>query len=208
MNDLKSTDNKVSLMLFMAQQIENRHPEVGNFVYELDFVIQASKVSYQDAKKNFDEISKSLTKLKISYQKIKEEEPSSKYNDIVSEFLKDSEDEIQELTEIDELIQKSYDKILIKLSLDKKHYDLSAIISTIAKITMNYVHAKEEYKKKMLAEERKNSQKRSNTGGANNVSKFTSKANSNISEDKQNLMSDLMSSLNNPRAKKNKIKNL
>ncbi|KAJ3222018.1 Disheveled-associated activator of morphogenesis 1 [Clydaea vesicula] len=69
--DMKSTDNKFSLLYFLVGVIETKFPEVKNFVVELQDVIAASKVPFQTLKEDMTDLSVNLKLLEkeIEYRK-------------------------------------------------------------------------------------------------------------------------------------------
>ncbi|OWK11820.1 hypothetical protein Celaphus_00003689 [Cervus elaphus hippelaphus] len=91
LRDTKSTDQKMTLLHFLAELCENDHPEVLKFPDELAHVEKASRVSAENLQKNLDQMKKQISDVERDIQNF----PAA--TDEKDNFVKDAQEQYNKL---------------------------------------------------------------------------------------------------------------
>ncbi|XP_029439149.1 protein diaphanous homolog 1 isoform X2 [Rhinatrema bivittatum] len=98
LRDTKTTDQKSTLLHFLAEILENDHPEFIKFTDELIHVEKASKVSAETLQKNLDQMKKQITDLERDIETFPPStDDKDKFVEKMSIFVKEAQEQYNKL---------------------------------------------------------------------------------------------------------------
>ncbi|XP_068963476.1 protein diaphanous homolog 1 [Petaurus breviceps papuanus] len=98
LRDTKSTDQKMTLLHFLAEMCENSYPEVLKFPDELTHVEKASRVSAENLQKNLDLMKKQISDVERDVQNFPAAtDEKDKFVEKMTSFVKDAQEQYNKL---------------------------------------------------------------------------------------------------------------
>ncbi|XP_038626784.1 protein diaphanous homolog 1 [Tachyglossus aculeatus] len=98
LRDTKSTDQKMTLLHFLAELCESDHPEVLEFPNELTHVEKASRVSAENLQKNLDMMRKQISDVERDIQNFPAAtDEKDKFVEKMTSFVKDAKEQYEKL---------------------------------------------------------------------------------------------------------------
>ncbi|XP_036605328.1 protein diaphanous homolog 1 isoform X3 [Trichosurus vulpecula] len=98
LRDTKSTDQKMTLLHFLAETCENSYPEVLKFPDELTHVEKASRVSAENLQKNLDLMKKQISDVERDVQNFPAAtDEKDKFVEKMTSFVKDAQEQYNKL---------------------------------------------------------------------------------------------------------------
>uniref|UniRef100_A0A2I2Z2B9 Diaphanous related formin 1 n=1 Tax=Gorilla gorilla gorilla TaxID=9595 RepID=A0A2I2Z2B9_GORGO len=98
LRDTKSTDQKMTLLHFLAELCENDYPDVLKFPDELAHVEKASRVSAENLQKNLDQMKKQISDVERDVQNFPAAtDEKDKFVEKMTSFVKDAQEQYNKL---------------------------------------------------------------------------------------------------------------
>lgn len=88
LQNTRAADGKTTLVHYLAQVVEEKHPDLLQFTEELSYVERASRVSDEVLQKNLNTMEKSLKQLEIDIKNLnKSQNEGDKFSQVMNEFI-------------------------------------------------------------------------------------------------------------------------
>ncbi|MES1904432.1 MAG: Protein diaphanous 2 [Paramarteilia canceri] len=193
LKNITSKTGKETMIYFIVSILQDEHKNILLFVYELENIPPASKISFESSKTDLSIISISYERLKANLKKTQEDRKSDIFYIESKEFLNKSEKKIKKLNVLSEVIQEKFLELCKTFSIDKNKENTQNIMRNIADFLNDFQIAQNEFesnKKKIERQKKMSSIKNANE-------KPTLLDSSAIyGTQQENLMNDLIKSLN------------
>ena len=158
---------------------------------------------------HFCEIKASFTKISKNYEAISSRERDTKYTKTISGFIQDNKNEIAELEIEIERINKKYTKLCSEFSIDKRKCPLEIFMRIVGDFIKDFSEERiylERRKQKVDVRMKYSKNENSDIESLNADSTQKSKNVKNLGS--ENIMNDLISTLNNKKSHSKHLKNI
>ncbi|XP_064423019.1 protein diaphanous homolog 1 [Latimeria chalumnae] len=155
LKDTKSTDQKMTLLHFLAEVCEEQHPDVMRFPDELTHIEKASKVAAENLQKNLVQMGKQISNLE---KDIKSFPPSTdeedKFVENMTSFVQMSREQYEKLALMHTNMEKLYEELGEYFIFDPKKVSVEEFFGDLSNFRSAFLQAVMENQKRKEAEEK------------------------------------------------------
>ncbi|XP_006029533.2 protein diaphanous homolog 2-like [Alligator sinensis] len=153
--DTKSSDQKTTLLHFLAEICEENYRDILKFPDELEHVESASKVSAQCLKSSLDTMEHQIQRLESDIEKFpKTEDAHDKFVEKISSFSKNARDHYEKLSNMHNNMIKLYENLGEYFSFDPKATGIEEFFGDLSSFRTLFLEALKENNKKKEMEEK------------------------------------------------------
>ncbi|KYO38181.1 hypothetical protein Y1Q_0007291 [Alligator mississippiensis] len=153
--DTKSSDQKTTLLHFLAEICEENYRDILKFPDELEHVESASKVSAQCLKSSLDTMEHQIQRLESDIEKFpKTEDTHDKFVEKMSSFSKNARDHYEKLSNMHNNMIKLYENLGEYFSFDPKATGIEEFFGDLSSFRTLFLEALKENNKKKEMEEK------------------------------------------------------
>ncbi|KAB0388251.1 hypothetical protein FD755_003207 [Muntiacus reevesi] len=162
LRDTKSTDQKMTLLHFLAELCENDHPEVLKFPDELAHVEKASRVSAENLQKNLDQMKKQISDVERDIQNFPAAtDEKDKFVEKMTisflerrDFVKDAQEQYNKLRLMHSNMETLYKELGEYFLFDPKKVSVEEFFMDLHNFKNMFVQAVKENQKRRETEEK------------------------------------------------------
>lgn len=155
LRDTKSTDQKMTLLHFLAELCEHDHPEVLKFPDELAHVEKASRVSAENLQKNLDQMKKQISDVERDIQNFPAAtEEKDKFVEKMTSFVKDAQEQYNKLRMMHSNMEMLYKELGEYFLFDPKKVAVEEFFMDLHNFKNMFVQAVKENQKRRETEEK------------------------------------------------------
>ncbi|XP_027401961.1 protein diaphanous homolog 1 isoform X2 [Bos indicus x Bos taurus] len=155
LRDTKSTDQKMTLLHFLAELCENDHPEVLKFPDELAHVEKASRVSAENLQKNLDQMKKQISDVERDIQNFPAAtDEKDKFVEKMTSFVKDAQEQYNKLRMMHSNMEALYKELGEYFLFDPKKLSVEEFFMDLHNFKNMFVQAVKENQKRRETEEK------------------------------------------------------
>uniref|UniRef100_A0A2K5ZGM5 Diaphanous related formin 1 n=1 Tax=Mandrillus leucophaeus TaxID=9568 RepID=A0A2K5ZGM5_MANLE len=148
LRDTKSTDQKMTLLHFLAELCENDYPDVLKFPDELAHVEKASRVSAENLQKNLDQMKKQISDVERDVQNF----PAA--TDEKDNFVKDAQEQYNKLRMMHSNMETLYKELGDYFLFDPKKLSVEEFFMDLHNFRNMFLQAVKENQKRRETEEK------------------------------------------------------
>ncbi|XP_053555370.1 LOW QUALITY PROTEIN: protein diaphanous homolog 2 [Bombina bombina] len=153
--DTKSSDQKTTLLHFLAEICEEKFREVLKFPDELEHVESASKVSAQNLKANLDSMEHQIKRLEGDIKNFpKTDNINDKFVEKMNTFAKSAREQYEKLSNMYNHMNKLYDNLGEYFTFDPKAVSVEEFFGDISSFRSLFLEAVKENNKRREMEEK------------------------------------------------------
>ncbi|XP_078544551.1 protein diaphanous homolog 2 isoform X2 [Lissotriton helveticus] len=153
--DTKSSDQKTTLLHFLAEVCEESYRDILKFPEELMHVESASKVSAQNLKSSLDAMELQINRLEKDIQHFpKTDDPHEKFVSRMSGFAKTARDQYEKLSNMHNNMTKLYDNLGEYFTFDTKSVCIEEFFGDLSNFRTLFMEAVKENNKRREMEEK------------------------------------------------------
>ncbi|XP_054851916.1 protein diaphanous homolog 2 [Eublepharis macularius] len=153
--DTKSSDQKTTLLHFLADICEEKYRDILKFPDELEHVESASKVSAQSIKSNLDSMEHQIKRLENDTKKFpKTEDPHDKFVEKMISFAKSAREQYEKLSNMHNNMVKLYDNLGDYFCFDPKSLSIEEFFGDLSTFRTLFLEALRENNKRREMEEK------------------------------------------------------
>ncbi|XP_072837123.2 protein diaphanous homolog 2 isoform X2 [Pogona vitticeps] len=152
--DTKSSDQKTTLLHFLAEICEERYRDILKFPDELEHVESASKVSAQSLKGNLDSMEHQIQRLENDIKKFpKIEDPHDKFIEKMVSFAKSAREQYEKLSNMHNNMAKLYNNLGDYFCFDPKAVSIEEFFGDLSAFRTLFLEAlKDNHKRREMEE--------------------------------------------------------
>ncbi|XP_012583232.1 PREDICTED: protein diaphanous homolog 1 [Condylura cristata] len=155
LRDTKSTDQKMTLLHFLAELCENEYPDVLKFPDELAHVEKASRVSAENLQKNLDQMKKHISDVERDIQKFPDAtDEKDKFVEKMTSFVKDAEEQYEKLQMMHSNMETLYKELGEYYLFDPKKVSVEEFFMDLHNFKNMFLQAVKENQKRRETEEK------------------------------------------------------
>lgn len=155
LRDTKSTDQKMTLLHFLAELCENDHPDVLRFPEELAHVEKASRVSAENLQKNLDQMKKQIADVERDIQNFPAAtDEKDKFVEKMTSFVKDAQEQYNKLRLMHSNMETLYKELGEYFLFDPKKVAVEEFFMDLHNFKNMFVQAVKENQKRRETEEK------------------------------------------------------
>ncbi|XP_069754167.1 protein diaphanous homolog 1-like [Narcine bancroftii] len=155
LKDTKSTDQKITLMHFLAEVCEEKYPEVICFTEELNHVEKASRVSAEMLQKNLDQMRKQITRLEKDIESFPQsDDEQDKFVEKMTSFVTGAKEQFEKLTAMHKTMEEDFEDLGRYFVFDTKKVSVEEFFSDLSNFKSMFLQSVTENKKRKEAEEK------------------------------------------------------
>ncbi|RWS29071.1 protein diaphanous-like protein [Leptotrombidium deliense] len=153
--ETKAMDNKTTLLHYLTEIIEKKHPECLNFPDDLRHADKASKVSTEQIQKNLQAMKKSLQQLEVDLKNFKPHNSKDKFGEKMTSFHKEAKKTYESMQEMFTNMEGLFNGLGAFYVFDPKKYPLDEFFNDIKKFKDQFIESYKETQKLREEEEKK-----------------------------------------------------
>ncbi|VCX39053.1 unnamed protein product [Gulo gulo] len=155
LRDTKSTDQKMTLLHFLAELCENDYPDVLKFPDELAHVEKASRVSAENLQKNLDQMKKQISDVERDVQNFPAAtDEKDKFVEKMTSFVKDAQEQYNKLRLMHCNMEALYKELGDYFLFDPKKVSVEEFFMDLHNFKNMFVQAVKENQKRRETEEK------------------------------------------------------
>ncbi|XP_036281172.1 protein diaphanous homolog 1 isoform X3 [Pipistrellus kuhlii] len=155
LRDTKSTDQKMTLLHFLAELCENDYPDVLKFPDELAHVEKASRVSAENLQKNLDQMKKQISDVERDVQNFPAAtDEKDKFVEKMTSFVKDAQEQYNKLRMMHSNMENLYKELGEYFLFDPKKVSVEEFFMDLHNFKNMFVQAVKENQKRRETEEK------------------------------------------------------
>ncbi|XP_007519043.1 protein diaphanous homolog 1 isoform X2 [Erinaceus europaeus] len=155
LRDTKSTDQKMTLLHFLAELCESDYPDVLKFPDELAHVEKASRVSAENLQKNLDQMKKQICDVERDVQKFPAAtDEKDKFVEKMTSFVKDAQEQYNKLRMMHSNMEALYKELGEYFLFDPKKLSVEEFFMDLHNFKNMFVQAVKENQKRRETEEK------------------------------------------------------
>uniref|UniRef100_H0WGT0 Protein diaphanous homolog 1 n=1 Tax=Otolemur garnettii TaxID=30611 RepID=H0WGT0_OTOGA len=155
LRDTKSTDQKMTLLHFLAELCENDYPDVLKFPDELAHVEKASRVSAENLQKNLDQMKKQISDVERDVQNFPAAtEEKDKFVEKMTIFVKDAQEQYNKLRMMHSNMETLYKELGDYYLFDPKKLSVEEFFMDLHNFRNMFLQAVKENQKRRETEEK------------------------------------------------------
>ncbi|XP_069469093.1 protein diaphanous homolog 2 isoform X2 [Ambystoma mexicanum] len=153
--DTKSSDQKTTLLHFLAEVCEENYRDILRFPEELMHVESASKVSAQNLKSSLDAMELQINRLEKDIKNFpKSDDPHEKFVSRMSGFAKTAREQYEKLSNMHNNMTKLYDNLGEYFTFDAKSISIEEFFGDLSSFRTLFMEAVKENNKRREMEEK------------------------------------------------------
>ncbi|XP_075752873.1 protein diaphanous homolog 2 isoform X3 [Pelodiscus sinensis] len=153
--DTKSSDQKTTLLHFLADFCEERYQDILKFPDELQHVESASKVSAQSLKSNLDSMELQIQRLENDIKMFpKTEDTHDKFVEKMTSFAQSARDQYEKLSNMHNNMTKLYENLGEYFTFDPKAISIEEFFGDLSNFRNMFLEALKENNKRREMEEK------------------------------------------------------
>ncbi|XP_058398729.1 protein diaphanous homolog 1 isoform X1 [Diceros bicornis minor] len=155
LRDTKSTDQKMTLLHFLAELCETKYPDVLKFPDELAHVEKASRVSAENMQKNLDQMKKQIFDVERDVQNFPAAiDEKDKFVEKMTSFVKDAQEQYNKLRMMHSNMETLYKELGEYFLFDPKKLPVEEFFMDLHNFKNMFVQAVKENQKRRETEEK------------------------------------------------------
>lgn len=155
LRDTKSTDQKMTLLHFLAELCENDYPDVLKFPDELAHVEKASRVSAENLQKNLDQMKKQISDVERDVQNFPAAtDERDKFVEKMTSFVKDAQEQYNKLRMMHCNMETLYKELGEYFLFDPKKVTVEEFFMDLHNFKNMFMQAVKENQKRRETEEK------------------------------------------------------
>ncbi|XP_011829212.1 PREDICTED: protein diaphanous homolog 1 isoform X2 [Mandrillus leucophaeus] len=155
LRDTKSTDQKMTLLHFLAELCENDYPDVLKFPDELAHVEKASRVSAENLQKNLDQMKKQISDVERDVQNFPAAtDEKDKFVEKMTSFVKDAQEQYNKLRMMHSNMETLYKELGDYFLFDPKKLSVEEFFMDLHNFRNMFLQAVKENQKRRETEEK------------------------------------------------------
>ncbi|XP_072446342.1 protein diaphanous homolog 1-like [Chiloscyllium punctatum] len=155
LKDTKSTDQKMTLMHFIAEMCEEQYPEVIHFTEELNHVEKASRVSAEMLQKNIEQMGKQIATLEKDISTFPQtSDDQDKFVEKMTSFVKVAREQFEKLSEMHKTMEEDFEDLGKYFVFDTKKISVEEFFGDLSNFKSMFLQSVMENKKRKEAEEK------------------------------------------------------
>ncbi|XP_004420116.1 PREDICTED: protein diaphanous homolog 1 isoform X2 [Ceratotherium simum simum] len=155
LRDTKSTDQKMTLLHFLAELCETKYPDVLKFPDELAHVEKASRVSAENMQKNLDQMKKQISDVERDVQNFPAAiDEKDKFVEKMTSFVKDAQEQYNKLRMMHSNMETLYKELGEYFLFDPKKLPVEEFFMDLHNFKNMFVQAVKENQKRRETEEK------------------------------------------------------
>ncbi|XP_064222500.1 protein diaphanous homolog 1 [Aotus nancymaae] len=155
LRDTKSTDQKMTLLHFLAELCENDYPDVLKFPDELAHVEKASRVSAENLQKNLDQMKKQISDVERDVQNFPAAtDEKDKFVEKMTSFVKDAQEQYNKLRMMHSNMETLYKELGEYFLFDPKKLSVEEFFMDLHNFRNMFLQAVKENQKRRETEEK------------------------------------------------------
>ncbi|XP_045407013.1 protein diaphanous homolog 1 isoform X2 [Lemur catta] len=155
LRDTKSTDQKMTLLHFLAELCENNYPDVLKFPDELTHVEKASRVSAENLQKNLDQMKKQISDVERDVQNFPAAtDEKDKFVEKMTSFVKDAQEQYNKLRMMHSNMETLYKDLGDYFLFDPKKLSVEEFFMDLHNFRNMFLQAVKENQKRRETEEK------------------------------------------------------
>ncbi|XP_040852251.1 protein diaphanous homolog 1 isoform X2 [Ochotona curzoniae] len=155
LRDTKSTDQKMTLLHFLAELCENQYPDVLKFPDELAHVEKASRVSAENLQKNLDQMKKQIADVERDVQNFPAAtDEKDKFVEKMTSFVKDAQEQYNKLRMMHSNMENLYKELGDYFLFDPKKLSVEEFFMDLHNFKNMFLQAVKENQKRRETEEK------------------------------------------------------
>ncbi|XP_052796473.1 protein diaphanous homolog 2-like isoform X5 [Mya arenaria] len=148
LGNTKAQDGKSTLLHFIANIAESKHPDIINFPEELTHLDKAARVSDEQVKKNIKGMEKQFKQLETDLKSIKKSvEDKDRFADVMNQFLGDAYGQFEVLQTMHQQLETMFQDIAKFYAFDPKKYSMEEFFQDIKTFKDGFTHAVQDNRK-------------------------------------------------------------
>ncbi|XP_073445945.1 protein diaphanous homolog 2 isoform X4 [Dendrobates tinctorius] len=153
--DTKSSDQKSTLLHFLAEVCEEKFTDLLKFPEELEHVESASKVSAQNLKASLDAMDHQIKRLEGDIKNFpKTDNPSDKFVEKMTTFVKSAREQYEKLSNMSNNMNKLYNNLGEFFTFDPKAVSVEEFFGDLSSFRSLFLEAVKENNKRREMEEK------------------------------------------------------
>lgn len=153
--DTKSSNQKTTLLHFLAEICEENYRDILKFTDELEHVESASKVSAQNLKSNLDSMELQIQRLENDIKMFpKSEDAHDKFVEKMTSFAKSARDQYEKLSNMHNNMTKLYENLGEYFTFDPKATSIEEFFGDLSNFRTMFLEALKENNKRREMEEK------------------------------------------------------
>lgn len=142
LQNTRAADGKTTLVHYLAQVVEEKHPDLLQFTEELSYVERASRVSDEVLQKNLNTMEKSLKQLEIDIKNLnKSQNEGDKFSQVMNEFIASAKSQYEVMKGMYKMVDNLYKEMGKYYTFDIKKYAMEEFFSDIKSFKEFFVQA-------------------------------------------------------------------
>ncbi|CAO2593827.1 Protein diaphanous homolog 1 [Lemmus lemmus] len=155
LRDTKSTDQKMTLLHFLAELCENDYPDVLKFPDELAHVEKASRVSAENLQKNLDQMKKQIADVERDVENFPAAtDEKDKFVEKMTSFVKDAQEQYNKLQMMHSNMETLYKELGDYFVFDPKKLSVEEFFMDLHNFRNMFLQAVKENQKRRETEEK------------------------------------------------------
>lgn len=155
LRDTKSTDQKMTLLHFLAELCENDYPDVLKFPDELAHVEKASRVSAENLQKNLDQMKKQISDVERDIKNFPAAtDEKDKFVEKMTSFVKDAQEQYNKLRMMHSNMETLYKDLGEYFLFDPKKLSVEEFFMDLHNFRNMFLQAVKENQKRRETEEK------------------------------------------------------
>ncbi|XP_078267132.1 protein diaphanous homolog 1-like [Rhinoraja longicauda] len=155
LKDTKSSDQKMTLMHFLAELCEEQYPEVIHFTEDLNHVEKASRVSAEMLQKNVDQMGKQIARLQKDIDSFPQSNDNQdKFVEKMTSFITGAREQFDKLSDIHKTMEEDFEELGRYFVFDSKKISVEEFFGDLSNFKSMFSQSVAENKKRKEAEEK------------------------------------------------------
>nr|UIX27111.1 diaph-b [Tauphaedusa tau] len=128
----KSQDGSTTLLHFLTQILQNKHPDILGFLDETIHVDKAARVSPEAIQKNISTMGKQLKDLELDLKNLgKSNDPNDQFAHVMKSFLKDAQQQYELLSAMYKKLETLYESTAKYFAFDPRKYTMEEFFGDV-----------------------------------------------------------------------------
>ncbi|XP_048243812.1 protein diaphanous homolog 2-like isoform X2 [Haliotis rufescens] len=155
LDNTKSQDGKTTLMHFLAQTVEEKHPDLVGFMEELTHTEKAARVSDETLQKNLKQMEKQVKQLDIDIKNIsKTSSEGDRFAEVMEVFIKVASEQHDVLSTMYKKLDSLFKELAKYLCFDTKKYSVEDFFGDLKNFKESFNKAMKENAKMRETQEK------------------------------------------------------
>ncbi|KAG8184006.1 hypothetical protein JTE90_024463 [Oedothorax gibbosus] len=122
LNSTKSIDHKTTLLHYLVEVVEKKHPDALTFAEELMHVDRAARVSPEQIQKNLGQMRKSVMQLETDLKNFRPHNEDDRFAEVMTSFQTEATAQYEILENMFKQMEKLYEDLSVYFAFDPKKY--------------------------------------------------------------------------------------